>query len=87
MASDWLGASAGPITLGGASGPAPFFASATNFAPGGLSVVGEKGPELLNIPRGSQVIPNDVLKGGMGGGNVTVGGSTVVIQVMPARKL
>ena len=87
MASDWLGASAGPITLGGASGPAPFFASGTNFAPGGLSVVGEKGPELLNIPRGSQVIPNDVLKGGMGGGNVTVGGSTVVIQVMPARKL
>lgn len=62
------GASAGPITLGGASGPVPFFASGTDFAPGGLSLVGENGPELLNIPRGSQVIPNDVLRNGGGGG-------------------
>jgi phage-related tail protein len=38
----------------------PFFASGTNNAPGGLAVVGEKGPELVNLPRGSQVIPNDV---------------------------
>lgn len=30
-------------------------ADGTNFAPGGLSLVGEKGPELLNIPRGSQI--------------------------------
>jgi hypothetical protein len=34
------------------------FASGTNFAPGGLSVVGEHGPELVNLPRGSQVFPN-----------------------------
>jgi hypothetical protein len=34
------------------------FASGTNFAPGGLSIVGEHGPELVNLPRGSQVIPN-----------------------------
>ncbi|ACI93250.1 conserved hypothetical protein [Afipia carboxidovorans OM5] len=40
----------------------PMFASGTNSAPGGLSIVGEKGPELLNIPRGAQVIPNDVLR-------------------------
>jgi hypothetical protein len=33
------------------------FASGTNFAPGGLSMVGERGPELINLPRGSQVIP------------------------------
>jgi len=33
------------------------FAEGTNFAPGGLSLVGEKGPELVNLPRGSQVIP------------------------------
>lgn len=26
---------------------------------GGLSMVGERGPELVNLPRGSQVIPND----------------------------
>ena len=45
---------------------ASLFAGGTNFAPGGLSIVGEEGPELLNIPRGSQVIPNDVLRRGGG---------------------
>lgn len=34
------------------------FASGTNFAPGGTALVGEQGPELVNLPRGSQVIPN-----------------------------
>jgi hypothetical protein len=33
------------------------FASGTNFAPGGLSVVGERGPEVVNLPRGSKVTP------------------------------
>ncbi len=40
----------------------PGFASGTDFAPGGLALVGEKGPELVNLPRGSQVIPNDRLR-------------------------
>ena len=35
----------------------PGFASGTNFAPGGLSLVGERGPELVNLPRGSRVMP------------------------------
>jgi len=34
------------------------FASGTPFAPGGLAVVGENGPELMNVPRGSQITPN-----------------------------
>lgn len=59
----------------------PKFAKGTDNAPGGLSLVGENGPELLNIPRGSQVIPNDVLRNGGGDGGMTVhAGSTVVIQ-------
>jgi len=33
----------------------PGFAGGTNFAPGGLALVGERGPELVNLPRGSQV--------------------------------
>lgn len=37
--------------------PIPKFAGGTDFAPGGLAVVGERGPELVNLPRGSQVIP------------------------------
>lgn len=39
----------------------PGFAGGTNFAPGGLALVGERGPELVNLPRGSQVIPNNKL--------------------------
>jgi hypothetical protein len=45
------------------AGGIPFFASGTSFAPGGPSIVGERGPELVNLPRGSQVIPNDKLGG------------------------
>lgn len=35
--------------------PIPAYAAGTSYAAGGLSLVGEKGPELVNIPRGSQV--------------------------------
>lgn len=33
----------------------PGHASGTPYAPGGLTMVGERGPELVNLPRGSQV--------------------------------
>lgn len=39
-----------------------FFADGTDSAPGGLAMVGEKGPEIINLPRGSQVIPNHAIK-------------------------
>lgn len=42
----------------------------TNFS-GGMAIVGEEGPELVNLPRGSDVIPNKDLAG-MGGSNITV---------------
>lgn len=45
------------------SGSIPGFANGTNFAPGGLAMVGERGPELVNLRRGSQVIPNHKLGG------------------------
>jgi hypothetical protein len=35
----------------------PGFAAGTNYAPGGLAMVGERGPELVNLPRGSRVTP------------------------------
>lgn len=35
----------------------PGFAAGTNNAPGGLSLVGEQGPELVNLSSGSQVLP------------------------------
>lgn len=52
----------------------PGYAGGTSWHPGGLALVGEAGPELVNLPRGSQVFPN-------GGG---FGGSTrVVIEASP----
>lgn len=47
----------------GASSRIPRFAGGTNFAPGGLSWVGERGAELVNLPRGASVTPNHALKG------------------------
>lgn len=64
---------------GGIVGKIPGFATGvTNFG-GGLAVVGERGPELVRLPRGADVIPNAALSlagGGRTGGpqvlNVTV---------------
>lgn len=53
---DALGAAGGVAgEVGGFIGGA--FANGTSFAPGGLSLVGETGPEIVDIPRGSRVIP------------------------------
>jgi tape measure domain-containing protein len=61
------------------------FAGGTNNAPGGLAWVGEKGPELMNVPKGAQIIPNHKLSApsmpslrGVGGG-----GQGVVVNFNP----
>jgi hypothetical protein len=62
-----------PLAQSISSGIQPFlpqFATGTNSAPGGFAVVGEQGPEVVNLPRGSQVIPNNKL--GNGGGDTVV---------------
>ena len=46
------------------------YATGTQFAPGGWSVVGEKGPEIVRLPRGSEVYPNGVTPRLESGGNV-----------------
>ncbi|MBX4884045.1 hypothetical protein HJA90_10665 [Rhizobium bangladeshense] len=67
------------------------YASGTDFAPGGVAMVGEDGPELVNLPRGSQVIPTSrtkaLLSGPQSPANVNVrfnvinnSGSTVKTQ-------
>ena len=43
----------------------PAYASGTNFHPGGIALVGERGPELVDLPRGARVTPNNEM-GGMG---------------------
>ena len=56
-----------PNTGGGGGIGGRAFAEGTSFAPGGLSLVGEQGPELVNIPRGSQVFTANQTKSMMGG--------------------
>jgi hypothetical protein len=72
----------------------PHFAGGTNYAPGGLAVVGEYGPELVNLPRGSEVFPNGQAptsalrpaSGGSGGNiYVTVTGNTILNDQDAAR--
>lgn len=53
-------AGGGGIGLGSS---VPGYASGTDFAPGGLSWVGENGPELMNVPAGASITPTSALRG------------------------
>lgn len=44
------------------------FANGTPSAPGGLALVGERGPELVNMPRGAQVFTAQETRSMIGGG-------------------
>jgi hypothetical protein len=68
---DWM---SGPLAS------IPGNALGTNNWRGGLSWVGEQGAELMNVPRGAQIIPNNKI-GGMGGG----GGGFTYAPVIDAR--
>lgn len=71
------------LDLGGLfSSIIPGFATGTSYAPGGLAMVGERGPELVNLPRGSQVIPNGQTERMMAGGSGPV---TISVTVNGAR--
>ena len=52
---------------------------------GGMALVGEKGAELVNLPRGSDVIPanetSDILSGKSGGGGVRFGDVIVEVNI------
>ncbi len=48
----------------------PGYAGGTRWHPGGLAVVGERGPELVSLPRGVSVTPNGAW--GASGGGMTV---------------
>jgi phage-related tail protein len=55
-------------SIKGASNKTPAYADGTSFHPGGLAMVGERGPELVNLPRGAQVYPHGKGPAGMGSG-------------------
>lgn len=50
-----------PGPLGKVRDVIPGFAGGVRNFEGGMAVVGERGPELVHLPRGSDVIPNDQL--------------------------
>ena len=57
------------------------YATGTYNHPGGYAVVGERGPEIVDLPRGSKVYPNGEFPDGMGGGtnvwNISINASSV----------
>ena len=57
----------------------PEYANGTNNAPGGMALVGERGPELVNLPRGAQVRTASDTSRMMGG----VGGNATITIVAP----
>lgn len=68
----------------GSSFSAPMaFASGTDYAPGGLSLVGEQGPELMQLPGGSRIYPADetsaILSPKASNANERTGGNVVQI--------
>lgn len=71
------------VLTGGVSGgievalgkPQEKLAGGTDFAAGGATLVGEQGPEIVNLPRGSQVVPNYAIGDTMAAG----GGATINI--------
>lgn len=56
-----------PGPLGKVRDVIPGFATGVRNFSGGLAVVGENGPELVNLPRGSDVIPNNELPSSFSG--------------------
>lgn len=74
------GSSSGPITLGSAAGPTPFFAAAGGSFGPGWGVVGEQGAELIKVGYGGvTVFPHEVSKpylpGFATGGNLSALGA------------
>ena len=69
-----------PGWMGGNGGDAGNNAAGTPRWRGGLTWVGEEGPELVNLPRGTQIFPADVsasMANGMGGGGLTIAGPLI----------
>ncbi|MGO4470332.1 phage tail tape measure protein [Arthrobacter sp. M-10] len=64
------------------------YALGTNFAPGGLTMVGENGPELVNLPTGSKVHTAKETQQAMGGGgtNLTITGGMHIHNNMDEQK-
>jgi hypothetical protein len=69
----------------------PSYAEGTDFAAGGLSIINEDGPELVNVPKGSEVTPAkktaELLSGSGKGGDTISFNSPVAIDALQARRM
>lgn len=63
------------------SGALKGFATGTNYAMGGSYLVGEKGPEVVTLPAGSSVTPNDQM-GSKAGNNIVINNYNSEIDYM-----
>jgi hypothetical protein len=50
----------------------PRYATGTSFHPGGGAIVGENGPEYIDLPRGTKVKTNAQTRAMFGGDNYTM---------------
>lgn len=48
------------VSTSGAYNRIPAYAKGTTYHPGGNAIVGENGPEIVTLPRGSRVYPNGI---------------------------
>jgi hypothetical protein len=62
----------GPLSIDLPDNPIPLISKAMGGPASGLVTVGERGPELVALPRGSRVIPNHSLAANSGGVTVNV---------------
>ena len=51
------------------------FAIGTRYAPSGMAIVGERGPELMQMRGGERIIPNDKITTGNVNFNITIEGN------------
>lgn len=80
----WGGGSGGGGGLGGFFGNLFGIgknANGTNNWRGGLTSVNERGGEIMNLPRGTQIIPNDISRRMASNSNSGGGGSQTVIRL------
>ncbi|CAB4144085.1 hypothetical protein UFOVP462_15 [uncultured Caudovirales phage] len=59
------------------------FAVGTRNAPGGMALVGERGPEMISLPRGSQVLPAAQTANMLGG----VGGAVEIYGILRGKDI
>jgi len=81
------GSGSAAFSIGSALKGITGYANGTAYHPGGLSLVGERGPELMNVPRGAQIYPHGQAPR-MGGGELTtrVSGSDILFVLKNAER-